>query len=80
VPKSYSYSTWVLRLGKKGKKSEPKFKCIIGDTSKKYEQCTSEAHVETIEKIYPESKGLIKYKNLDGLHKVYLSEYMTASR
>lgn len=79
VPKSYSYSTWVLRLGSKGKKSAPAFKCIIGDLSKDYIQPVSEAHAETIEKLYPQTKGLIKYKNLDGLHKVYLSEYMTAS-
>lgn len=79
VPKSYSYSTWVLRLGSKGKKAAPAFKCVIGDISKEYNQPVSQAHVETIEKIY-QGSNIIKYTNLDGLHKVYLSEYMTASK
>ncbi len=80
VPTSYAYKTWVLRLGKKFKKKSPEFKEIVGDLKKKYNMSCSQAHLEILEQIYPQIKNKIKYTNLDGNHKVFLSNYLTASK
>ncbi len=79
VPLSYRFKTWVLRLTGKGKKSSPKFKCVVGNIKKEYKQEVSQAHLETIKKVYPEIPK-IKYKNLDGNHEIYLTGYLTASK
>jgi len=79
VPLSYRFKTWVLRLSGKGKKSSPKFKCVIGDLKKEYKQEVSQAHLETMKKVYPEIPK-IKYKNLDKNHEIYLAGYLTASK
>jgi len=79
VPTSYRFKTWVLRLSNKGKKKPPKFKCIIGNLNKKYAQDVSQAHLECISKVYP-NLPKIKYTNLDGNHRIYLTEYKTASK
>ena len=80
VPTSYPYKTWVLRLGKKFKKKAPEFKEIVGDLNKKYNMSCSQAHLEILEQIYPQIKNKIKYTNLDGNHKIFLSNYLTASK
>lgn len=80
VPASYPYKTWVLRLGKKFKKKAPEFKEIVGDLNKEYDMNCSQAHLEILEKIYPMIKEKIKYTNLDGGAKVFLSNYLTASK
>lgn len=80
VPKEYKYKTFVLRLGKKFRKNAPEFREVIGDISKEYTQEVSQAHLEILEQLYPQTKGLIKYKNLDGNHRYFTSEYMTASK
>ena len=80
VPTSYPYKTWVLRLGRKGKKGPPLFKCIVGDLAKDYSMECSQAHLEILEQVYPETKSKVKYTNLDGNHELYLSKYKTASK
>lgn len=77
VPLSYRFKTWVLRLSGKGSKKQPEFKCVIGDTKKKYSQQVSQAHLELMEKVYKLPK--INYLNLDGGNVVFTSEYKTAS-
>ncbi len=79
VPQSYRFKTWVLRLGNKGTKKPPEFKGLVGDLSKIYHQDVSQAHLEVLQKVYP-SIPKVKYKNLDGNHKLYLTEYKTASK
>lgn len=81
IPLIYRFKTWVLRLGNKGKKGKPEFKEIIGDLNKEYYQEVSQAHLEALEKLYPEIPK-IKYKNLDGndISKLFLTEYVTASK
>lgn len=79
VPTSYRFKTWVLRLTGKGKKKAPQFKCIVGDINKSYEQEVSQAHLETMGAVYKEIPK-IKYNQLDGNHKIYLTEYKTASK
>lgn len=78
VPLIYRFKCWVLRLGNKGKKSAPKFKCVVGNNKKSYNQEISQAHLEVLRKLYPEIP-LIKYTKKDGNKKLYLSEYQTAS-
>lgn len=79
IPTLYRFKTWCLRLGGKGKKSPPKFYCIIGDSTKEYLQEISQGHLEVLESIY--KLPIIKYKNKDGHHKkdVFFDEYTTAS-
>jgi len=80
IPLIYRFRTWVLRLGPKGKKPSPEFKCVIGDLKKDYYQYVSEAHLIALRKIYPKIPK-IKYRNLDG-HKIkdlFVTEYKTAS-
>lgn len=79
VPLIYRFKTWVLRLGNKGKKSGPEFKEVIGDLKKEYKQDVSQAHLTALQKIYPQIPS-IKYKNLDGNLKLFLTEYKTASK
>lgn len=79
VPTSYPYKTWVLRLGKKFKKKSPKFKCVVGNLKKTYDMSCSEAHLDILKQLVP-NLPKIKYKNLDGNHKLFLSEYLTASK
>ncbi len=82
IPLIYKFRTWVLRLGdKKGgsvSKNPPKFKCVIGDVNKKYSMDCSEAHLRALKKIYPQIPK-IKYTNLDGGKRLFLTEYFTAS-
>lgn len=77
IPLLYRFRTWVLRLGNKGKKFSPKFKCIIGNINKTYKQDVSEAHLDILKNLYKIPK--IKYSNLDGNKKLYLTKYETAS-
>lgn len=80
IPLIYRFRTWVLRLSSKGNKGIPKFKVIVGDTNKSYNQEVSKAHLEALESIY---KGIpkIKYTNLDGndISRLSMTEYVTAS-
>jgi hypothetical protein len=78
LPKIYRFKSAILRNVPKGKKGAPKFKCIIGDINKEYIQPVSSAHLNFIETVYPEIPR-IKYKNLDGLKTLWLSDYKTAS-
>lgn len=80
IPLIYRFKTWVLRLGNKGKKAPPVFKEVIGDLNKKYKQDVSEPHLKLIEKLYKVPK--IKYTNLDGrdISKLFVTEYVTASK
>jgi len=80
IPLIYRFKTWVLRLGKKGKKKPPKFKEVIGDLNKIYPQNVSQSHLTALENIYP-SIPKIKYKGLDGgdISKLFVTEYLTAS-
>lgn len=80
VPREYKYKTYVLRLGKKFDKDPPKFREIVGDLDKEYSQDCSEAHLKVINDVYTNTKNLIKYTNLDGNHRIFTSDYMTASK
>jgi hypothetical protein len=77
----YRFKCWCARLSGKGKRSAPKFKCIIGDVNKEYNQEISNSHLEALNAIYPETIGLIKYKNKDSgkMGDVSFVEYSTAS-
>lgn len=77
IPLIYRFRTWVLRLGQKGKKGAPQFKCIVGDVNTTYDQDVSEAHLDVLKHLYnlPE----IKYSNLDGNKQLHLTKYETAS-
>lgn len=77
IPLLYRFRTWVLRLGVKGKRFAPKFKCIIGDTKKTYKQDVSEAHLDILKEMYNIPK--VKYSNLDGNKELFLTKYETAS-
>ena len=79
VCNSYVYRSWVTRLSGKGKKKAPKFKCVVGDLSKKYNQDVSQGHLNVMKKIYPEIPH-IKYTNLDEGKDIFLVEYLTASK
>ena len=79
VPTSYKFKTWVTRLSGKGSKKAPTFKCVVGDLTKRYNQDCSQAHLETMQKVYPEIPK-IKYTNLDKNHTIYLTQYKTASK
>ena len=76
----YRFKTAVLRLGPKGKKSAPVFKCIIGDLNKEYNKESSKAHLDVLKELYPEIP-YVKYTNLDNgdKSKLYVAEYTTAS-
>lgn len=78
LPLIYRFHSWVLRLSPKGDKARPKFRCIIGDISKEYNQSISEAHLNILKKLYPEIQD-IKYTNKDGLNKLWGASYKTAS-
>jgi len=82
IPLINRYKTYVLRLGKKGLKPKPKFKCVIGDLNKKYNQEISKPHLITLNTLYPETKNLVKYTNNDKrkLEKLYVVDYITASK
>lgn len=81
IPLIYRFRTWVLRLGCKGNKKPPIFKEVIGDLSKKYNQDCSNAHLLALQKLYPTIPN-VKYTNLDGngINKLFVTEYVTASR
>lgn len=80
IPLIYRFKTWVLRLGNKGKKEPPKFKEVIGDLLKNYNQEVSNAHLLLLKKLYPEIIHP-RYKNKDKhkIDKLYTTEYLTAS-
>lgn len=80
IPTLYRFKTWCLRIGKKGAKDAPKYKCTIGDLKKPYSQEISNGHLKVLEGLYPIPK--IKYKNRDknGIDKVVFDEYVTASQ
>jgi hypothetical protein len=75
------YRCWVLRLGNKGKKQAPKFKCVIGNTNKKYSQEISEGHLKVLKQLYPKIPN-IKYTSKDGgkPEDLFFDEYLTASK
>lgn len=79
LPKIYRFKSAILRNKPKGKKGTPKFKCVIGDITKEYNQPVSSAHLRFIESIYPEIPK-IKYTNEDNLKTLWLSNYKTASK
>lgn len=79
IPRVYRFKSWVLRLGEKGKKPSPQFKEIVGKTDREYEQEISNAHLKVLETLYPEIPR-IKYKNVDCFEKIFMSEYVTASK
>ena len=78
LPKIYRFKSAILRNVSKGKKGSPVFKCIVGDINKEYSQPVSSAHLDFIRLAYPEIPE-IKYNNLDGYKKLWLSNYKTAS-
>jgi hypothetical protein len=81
IPLIYRFKTWVLRLGPKGNKNKPKFKCVIGDLTKEYKQEISEAHLIALKSLYKNLPN-IKYLNKDGgkLKNLFVTEYFTASK
>lgn len=80
VKMCYRFRTSVLRLGMKGKKSAPVFKCIIGDLNKFYDKETSKGHLEVLKEIYPNIPE-VNYTNLDNGNKskIFVAEYITSS-
>jgi hypothetical protein len=78
LPMIYRFRSHILRNLSKGKKGRPKFKCVIGDINKKYEQNISSAHLNFLYKLGDIPK--IKYLNQDGYKTLWLSEYSTASK
>lgn len=82
IPLLYRFKCWCSRLSNKNKRPSPKFKCVIGDTKKVYNQETSNGHLQALNSIYPETKGLIRYANKDKgtIKDVTFVEYITASR
>jgi len=82
IPLLYRFKCWCARLSKKGKRNAPEFKCIIGDIKKSYNQEISNGHLEGLNAIFPETKGLIKYKNKDKgkMKDIAFVEYVTASK
>lgn len=79
LPKIYRFHSHILRNLPKGSKGKPKFKCIIGDTNKKYNQSVSSAHLNFLEKLGKDIPK-IKYTNKDGYKTLWLSDYKTASK
>ena len=86
IPLLYRFKCWCARLGEKNdgkkiKRPAPKFKCIIGDVKKSYNQEISNSHLQALNAIYPETKNLIKYKNKDKgtIKDVVFVDYITAS-
>lgn len=81
IPLIYRFKTWVLRLGPKGKKEAPRFKEVIGNLNKEYNQDVSQAHLLALKGLYKNIPN-IKYKNLDGnsIDKLFFTEYNTASK
>lgn len=79
VAQNYRFFTSVLRLGPKGKKGNPKFKCVIGDLEQSYNQPISKPHLETLHNLYPEIPK-IKYTNKDKFNEVYTCVYHTGSK
>jgi len=77
---SNQYRTWITRIGNKGRKKAPKFKCIIGDLDKTYSQDCSKGHLEVLQGIYPDLPK-VKYSNLDksNVKDIYFNTYLTAS-
>jgi len=73
------YRTWVTRLGNKGTKNAPRFKEIIGDLSKTYDQEVSNAHLNVLEGLY--KLPIVKYSNKDKstVKDIYFNTYLTAS-
>lgn len=78
LPKIYRFKSAILRNLPKGKKGRPKFKCIIGDINKIYNQPISSAHLDFLHKAY-DNIPKIKYSNPDGFKTLWLSNYKTAS-
>jgi hypothetical protein len=80
IPKINRFKTFCLRIGKKGKKDAPKFKCVIGDLAKPYPQDVSQGHLEALQTIYKDLP-IVNYSNLDGNHidKLYFDTYWTSS-
>lgn len=78
LPKIYRFHSHILRNLAKGSKGRPKFKCIIGDLKKTYNQEISSAHLNFIRKAYS-NLPKVKYSNPDKLKKLWLSNYLTAS-
>lgn len=80
VSRNFRWKTYVLRLGKKGSKSAPKFKCVVGDITKEYNQPISNAHLEVLQELYPEIPS-IKYVKKDqyGKGDIYFTGYKTGS-
>jgi hypothetical protein len=79
LPMLYRFRSHILRNKPKGKKGSPKFKCIVGDINKIYNQDISSAHLDFLSKL---DSGIpqIKYSNPDGYDELWLSEYKTASK
>lgn len=79
LPAYYRFHSSILRNKAKGKKGRPKFKCIIGDLNKEYDQSISTAHLEFLDEL-GENIPKIKYTNPDGYKTLWLSDYKTASK
>lgn len=80
VARSNYYKSWCLRLGEKGEKKRPQFKCVIGDLNKKYSQEVSNSHLQMLKALYKIPD--IKYSNLDNgtLKTIRITEYVTGSK
>ena len=68
------FKSWVLRISKKGKRSNPKFLQLIGK-NENLDQKISKAHLDFFNKIYKLPK--INYKNLDNGKEVKIHTYET---
>jgi hypothetical protein len=79
LPMVYRFRCSILRNKPKGNKPAPKFKCIVGDIKKVYNQDISSAHLDFL---YLLDKNIpkIKYSNPDGYKSLWLSDYKTASK
>lgn len=71
------YKSWVLRVAPKGDRDKPTFLGVVG-VKKNFGNEVSEAHLDLLHKIYPELPRL-KYTNLDGSRKTYLTTYTTGA-
>lgn len=79
LPKIYRFKSHILRNHPKGSKGRPKFKCVVGNINKIYNQPVSSAHLNFLYEL-GENIPKIKYSNEDNYKSLWLSDYKTASK
>lgn len=79
IPTLYRFKTWCLRIGEKGKKEAPRFKCVVGDMGRPYNQEISNGHLSVLQSLYnlPDVNYLNKDHN--SIRNIVFDEYVTAS-